>query len=197
MLTRGRWGPRDSAQEVGEVAADRGQRLQSPVFFWFTPHTHARCPSIAYWITSNHSIKVTCSSSTSRPTRATAGRIADTVLLCVGSLKTRCLRLEHCDNTTSPETLWGIWLFVWIIYFLPLIWECSLWISISAAHRVCLMPYARSLPRISLAAYMCSSAEAVVGRVLRGCSEWEGNGVWHVDSGLNPLGPLQKAAIRV
>lgn len=40
-----------------------GQRPHSPALFCFTPHTHAHCPSIAYWITSNHPIKVTWSSS--------------------------------------------------------------------------------------------------------------------------------------
>lgn len=44
---------------------------------------------------------------------------------------------------------------------------------------------------------MCSSAEAVAAWVLRVCTEWGGNGVWHVDSGLNPLGLFRKAAIRV
>lgn len=81
--------PRDSGPVVGEALVKRGQRLQSPVFFWLTPHTHARCPSIAYWITPNQSIKVTWSSSTSRLTRAALGCITDAVLLCVGSLKNK------------------------------------------------------------------------------------------------------------
>lgn len=41
-----------------------------------------------------------------------------------------------------------------------------------------------------------SSAEAAAARVLRVCSERGGNGVWHVDSGRNPLGLFRKAAIR-
>lgn len=36
------------------------------------------------------------------------------------------------------------------------------------------------------------STVAAAGRVLRGSSEWGGNGVWHVDSGVNPPGLLKR-----
>lgn len=36
------------------------------------------------------------------------------------------------------------------------------------------------------------STVAGAGRVLRGSSECEGNGVWHVDSGVNPFGLLKR-----
>lgn len=36
------------------------------------------------------------------------------------------------------------------------------------------------------------STAAAAGRVLRGSSEWGGNGVWHVDSGVNPPGLLKR-----
>lgn len=49
----------DLAWKVAAMMEGHGQRPHSPVLFCFTPQTHAHCPSIAYWITSNHSIKVT------------------------------------------------------------------------------------------------------------------------------------------
>ena len=39
---------------------------------------------------------------------------------------------------------------------------------------------------------MWRSTVAAAGWVLRGCSEWGGNGVWHVDSGVNPPGLLKR-----
>lgn len=39
---------------------------------------------------------------------------------------------------------------------------------------------------------MWRSTVAAAGCVLRGCSEWGGNGVWHVDSGVNPPGLLKR-----
>jgi len=36
------------------------------------------------------------------------------------------------------------------------------------------------------------STVAAAGWVLRGSSEWGGNGVWHVDSGVNPPGLLKR-----
>ena len=42
------------------MAPDKGSTHKAA--FCFTPQTHAHCPSIAYWITTNHSIKVTWSS---------------------------------------------------------------------------------------------------------------------------------------
>lgn len=57
------WPEADQSVDFGWKVAMKmeghGQWALSPVLFCFTPHTHAHCPSIAYWITSNQSIKVT------------------------------------------------------------------------------------------------------------------------------------------
>ncbi len=95
--------PRDLAWKVAAMIEGHEQRLHSLVLFCFTPHTHAHGPSIAYWITCNHSIKVTWRSSIRCPSRAAGRWITGAVLLFVGSLKTRCLKCYHHDN---PHNLW-------------------------------------------------------------------------------------------
>lgn len=94
--------PRDLAWDAAAMMQGHGQRLHSPVLFCFTPHTHAHCPSIAYWITSNHSIKVTWRSSIRGLNRATGRWITEAVLLLfMGSFKTRCLKCYDCVNSLN------------------------------------------------------------------------------------------------
>lgn len=97
----------DFGWKVAVKMEGHGQRALSPVLFCFTPHTHAHCPSIAYWITSNQSIKVTWRRSLHCLNRLT-GRCINGCL-CSFSWevkKTRCLKC-CCDSHPSLQRQLG------------------------------------------------------------------------------------------